>query len=77
MSFEMLEPVVLTRDIPKHGLCLGDLGTVVETYEPGGLEVEFVSAAGETRAVLTLTTQDVRKVSSTDILAARPSRPRP
>lgn len=73
MRFETLECVVLERDLPKHGLRRGDLGTVVETYDPDGLEVEFVTAAGETIALLTPTEVDLRKVSADDVLAARPS----
>ena len=40
----------------------GDLGAVVETYEPDGLEVEFVTASGRTAALVTLTAGDVRAV---------------
>ena len=71
MSFKTLECVVLERDLPEHGLCKGDLGAVVEIYRPDGLEVEFVTASGETRAVLTLHVRDVRNVSAADILAVR------
>ncbi len=74
MSFKTLECAILDRDLPEHGLCKGDLGTVVEVYAPDGLEIEFVAASGETRAVLTLTLRDVRKVRSSDILAVRPLR---
>ena len=72
MKFETLECVVLDRDLPEHGLCKGDLGTVVEVYEPDGLEIEFVAASGRTRAVVTLTDRDVRKVGADDLLAVRP-----
>lgn len=71
MSFKTLECIVLDRDLPEHGLCKGDLGAVVEIYEPDGLEVEFVTASGDTRAVLTLNVRDVRNVSAADILAVR------
>ena len=71
MKFGILECVVLARDLPEHELRKGDVGTVVETYEPDGLEVEFVAASGDTRAVLTLTSRDVRKVSAADMLASR------
>lgn len=71
---KLLECVVLDRDIPEHGLCSGDLGAIVETYEPDGLEVEFVAASGDTQAVLTLTTKDVRAVGASDVLAVRSSR---
>ena len=44
MEFERLECVVLVRDILEYGLRAGDLGTVIEVYPEGGLEVEFVLA---------------------------------
>ena len=47
MRFELLEAVVLKRDLPEHGLKKGDVGAVVETCEPDGLEVEFVTASGK------------------------------
>jgi hypothetical protein len=43
----------------------------VDTYEPDGLEVEFVTGSGRTRALITLKVDDVRSVSETDILAVR------
>jgi hypothetical protein len=61
MKFEMLETVVLEKDLSKHGLKKGDLGTIVEMYEPDGLEVEFVAADGKTKAVLTLRTSEIQK----------------
>lgn len=32
MTFELLDSVVLVRDLPEHGLKSGDLGAVVEVY---------------------------------------------
>ncbi len=71
MKFDKLETVVLVRDLPDHGLREGDLGAVVQLYEPDGLEVEFITAAGKTRALLTLKFGDVRKVQDTDLIAVR------
>ncbi len=65
MMYRVLDTIVLDRDFPEHGLRKGDLGAVVEVYEPDGLEVEFVTASGRTAAVLTLTAQDVRDVAAT------------
>jgi hypothetical protein len=39
--------VVLERDLPEYRLRRGDLGAVVQVYEPEGLEVEFVTASGD------------------------------
>ena len=74
MKFKLLDPVVLDRDLPDHGLRKGDLGAVVEIYEPDGLEVEFVTASGETEAVLTLHEGDVRPAARDDLMAVRPIR---
>jgi hypothetical protein len=46
MKFHGLETVVLECDIPERGLRKGDLGAVVELYEPDGLEVEFAVPRG-------------------------------
>jgi hypothetical protein len=54
MRFKELETVVLTRDMPEHGLREGNLGAVVQAYEPDGFEVEFVSASGKTEALVTV-----------------------
>ena len=71
MKFKSLEVVVLRKDIDDHGLKSGDTGTIVELYEPDGLEVEFMTGTGATKAVLTLSESDVRHLNSDDILAVR------
>ena len=68
---KVLDTVVLNKDLPDRGLRCGDVGTVVEVYEPDGLEVEFVTGSGKTQALVTLKTAEVRLLSGTDILAAR------
>lgn len=74
MRYRVLDPVVLDRDVPEHGLRKGDLGAVVEVYEPDGLEVEFVTASGRTEALLTLAARDVRPVADNDLVSVRPYR---
>ena len=71
MTFAPLDTVVLERDMPEHGLCRGDLGAVVEVYEPDGLEVEFVRASGRTEALVELTTRDVRAIRDEDLISVR------
>jgi hypothetical protein len=73
MEMLVLDTVVLTRDLPAHGLQVGDLGTVVELYEPDGLEVEFVLPSGKTKALVTLKRSDVRGVADHDVLSVRAS----
>jgi len=72
MSYQLHETVVLTHDLPDHDLKQGDLGAVVMVYAPDAYEVEFVSAAGRTRAVLSLQAGDIRSVCSSDAIAVRP-----
>jgi hypothetical protein len=71
MKYKLLDTVVLNRDLPDHRLCAGDLGAIVEVYEPDGLEVEFVTASGKTQALLTLNVNDVRPVQENDLVAVR------
>lgn len=70
---EVLDTVVLLRDVSDHDLRAGDVGAVVEIYASDAVEVEFVSPAGETRALVTLPAQFVRKVEPTDVMAVRRS----
>jgi hypothetical protein len=77
MPIHPLDTVVLTRDVPEAGLRAGDLGAVVQVYgsdeAPTALEVEFVTAAGRTQALQTLSPADVRSVRDDDLLAVRPA----
>ena len=71
MSISLLDTVVLAHDLPEHGLRRGDIGAVVEVYEPDGLEVEFVTGSGRTQALVTLTQSEVRPMDDGEILTAR------
>jgi hypothetical protein len=66
-----LDTVVLTEDLPTHGLKRGDLGTVVLLHRAGGYEVEFVSLDGETLAVASLASAQVRPIGPREIAQAR------
>jgi hypothetical protein len=72
MHIKILDTVVLAKDIPENGLRRGDIGAVVEVYEPDGVEVEFVTGAGATQALLTLSISDIRLIRGSEILAVRP-----
>ena len=68
-----LDVVVLTRDLAEHGLRRGDIGAIVHNYtDDAAYEVEFVTAAGATVAVMTLEEADVRPVGGSEILHVRP-----
>ena len=71
MKLTLLDLVVLTRDLPQHGLRKGDLGTGVHLHAPTGAEVEFMTAKGRTVAVVTVTTTDVRPLADDDRLSVR------
>jgi hypothetical protein len=71
MKANTLDTVVLQRDLPEHGLRRGDLGAVVQVFEPEGLEVEFVRASGRTQALVELTLDDVRAIDDDDLISVR------
>jgi hypothetical protein len=66
-----LDTVVLTADLPEHGLLRGDLGSVMLVHEGGGYEVEFMTLDGETIAVVSLFANQVRPVGPREIAQAR------
>jgi hypothetical protein len=72
MTIREHECVVLTEDLPGTGLKAGDVGTVVHIHAGGaGYEVEFVTLAGETVAVTTLSPAQIRTIARRDIAHAR------
>ena len=73
MTVQILDVVVLTRDLNAHGLRQGDLGTIVEQYGPDSVGVEFVAASGRTQALVTLRPSDLRSVADDDLVAVRPA----
>ena len=69
---EELSNIVLTCDLPDHGLAAGDIGTVVLVHDEGNrYEVEFMTLDGDTVAVATLRAEQVRAVQHDEIAHAR------
>ena len=67
-----LDSVVLMADLTKHGLAVGDIGTVVLVHEDGkGCTVEFMTLAGKTIAVVTLLANQIRLIANDEIAHAR------
>lgn len=63
-TIKELDQIVLTTDIPAHGLKAGDIGAVVLVHGGGeGYEVEFVALDGETIAVVSVFANQVRPTS--------------
>ena len=64
--------VVLKTAVPTEGLEAGDVGTVVHIYRDGlAYEVEFTLLDGNTAAVVTLETSQVRPIGHREIVHAR------
>lgn len=66
------DTIVLNADLPEHGLHRGDLGTVVLVHDQLGYEVEFMTLDGETLAVVSLSSDEVRAIGRREIAHARP-----
>lgn len=63
---KLLDVVALLEDLPEIGLYRGQVGTIVEEYEPEVFEVEFSDTTGRAYAIETL------KASQLMILYHRP-----
>jgi len=53
-TIKLLDVVALLENCPDLGLYRGQVGTVVEVYEPGVFEVEFSDTQGRAYALETL-----------------------
>ncbi len=66
--------VALLKDLPDRDLHRGDVGTVAYVYDaaPGDpsplYEVEFMNAAGDTLAVVTLREEEVKAVELQNVM---------
>ena len=74
----LYQRVALTRDIPEHNLCKGDVAVVVE-HLPGtsvsggedGYALEVFNAMGETIAVVMVPVSAVKPLTEHDIFQVR------
>lgn len=76
MKYPLFSHVILALDIPAHGLCQGDLATIVEHYEghPGqepGYELEVFNAVGDTVAVVTVRESQIEAPCQEERLCVR------
>src|SRR5438105_8941892 len=75
MNFELYQDVILTVDLPREGLCAGDVGTLVERHVVPGMEegcsVEFFDMTGGTVAVVTVPRSSLRAPTAADRPSAR------
>lgn len=67
-----LDKIILTSDLPEYSLEQGDIGTVVLVHQGGkGYEVEFVTLDGETVAIVSLHSIQVRPIGRREIARSR------
>lgn len=74
----LYQRVALTRELPEHNLCKGDVAVVVE-YLPGtsasggedGYALEVFNAVGETIAVVMVPVSAVKPLTEHEILQVR------
>lgn len=67
-----LDTIVLTTDLPRHGLRAGDVGTIALVHRGGvAYEVEFLTLDGRTVAVETLPAAMIRPAAKDEILHVR------
>ncbi|MGB3240461.1 MAG: DUF4926 domain-containing protein [Geitlerinemataceae cyanobacterium] len=65
---KLLDSVALIENLPELGLYRGQVGTIVEVYEPGVFEVEFSDRQGRTYALETLSDRQVMMLHYRPIL---------
>jgi hypothetical protein len=72
-AFHLMETVVVTVDIPDEGILAGDVGTVVDIYTQlsPAYEVEFTTADGSSRSLVTLAPNQMRHLLPMDVLTIR------
>ena len=64
--------IVLTQDLAAEGLQRGDVGTVIHIHGGGAAyEVEFMTLTGQTVAVATVLSAQLRPVSARDLSHVR------
>ncbi|HXC99302.1 MAG TPA: DUF4926 domain-containing protein [Verrucomicrobiae bacterium] len=72
LMIKELESMVLTTDLPEHGLAKGDIGTVLLVHDGGrGCTVEFMTLTGKSIAVVTLLADQVRPIAKDEVAHVR------
>jgi hypothetical protein len=62
MGIETHAVVALLEDLPEEGLVRGQVGTVVENWDPGVYEVEFADDNGRTYAMVALRAEQLMRL---------------
>ena len=72
-TLKLLDVVGLLADYPEQGLVRGQVGTIVEVYEPGVFEVEFSDIQGRMYALETLRAEQLMVLHHQPIANRQPS----
>jgi len=79
MNVDLSSEVALARDLPREGLCRGDVATLVDyvpaTQASGGEEgclLEVFNAVGESIAVVAVPVSAIEALHSNEVLSVRP-----
>ena len=72
-TLKLLDVVALLTDCPDEGLVQGQVGTIVEVYEPGVFEVEFSDPQGRMYALEVLQAEQLMVLHHQPIADRQPS----
>lgn len=79
MTFKLYSEAVLTRDLPEHSLCRGDIVVIVDHHSARdgeeGYSIEVFNATGDTIAVATVPESHLEPLRSDEVLCARVLQP--
>ena len=78
-NIDLYQRVALTRDLPEHHLCTGDVAVVIE-HLPGtarssgedGYALEVFNAVGDTIAVVMVPVSAVKPLTEQEVFQVRP-----
>ena len=75
MTFELYTDAALTRDLPDHALCRGDVVKLIDHHSvPGGEDgysIEVFNALGDTIAVTSVPESALEPLRENEILSVR------
>ena len=77
MTLQLYHRVALRMSFPQHGLCAGDVATLVDFVEhpssgPRGCVLELFNALGDSIAVVTVPDGAVEPLRADEVLSVRP-----
>lgn len=72
MTYNALDTIVLTRDIPELALHTGDVGVVVLLHNTRTVEVEFSGPIGAAPTITAVPTDAMRLAQEHDLRRAAP-----